>query len=239
MSGILIWGTVDPKLTGRRGFFARLSGRGQEPRVVDLGRDRRLIDLATDGVQPLVPEFKKYILRRIGQPWPATQAILKYLDIATTVNLRGESEGDAPPILYVQLTFRERAGMTTISSAVAAHWASGWFGEERERITSILGRGGFTPTRASEPEGELTFLPMGDLGYAAFRAAAQDDAEEDESGPFRLDAAITEDDAQAEQLLRGLTEKWTSFMADGRCHCQFCDPGFDQARLRADLQETR
>lgn len=229
-SAFLIWGTADIERFAKGGFFARFFGGGV-PRETSIGANRYLTELPARSVQALVPEFKSYIRRKVGSPWPATKSILEYLDIAFRVYARGEREHDGPTRWYVQLSFGGCAGMAEISSEVAAHWAARWHAEERERIASILTPAGFSPSHHNDAHDDLTFLPVGEAGYAAFKKEGYSEGDVPPTH-FDLDmAAVEGNEENAEALLRSLEASWVEFMSDGRCHCQFCDPRFEDGRL--------
>jgi hypothetical protein len=231
-SAVLIWGAADPDRLAQRGFFARLLRR-REPKEVELFGGRRLTELPADRVQALVPELKSYVRRQVGSPWAATQSMLDYLDIAFEVLVRGQREGDSPRQWYVQLDFGGCGGMAEISSAVAAHWARRWYADEHERIAAILQPSGFVPSRSAGAADELTFLPVGELGYAAFQSEGYSEDDDSPARHFELDsAAIEGNEENAEALLRALEESWVELMSDGRCHCQLCDPGLDLGLLQ-------
>jgi hypothetical protein len=222
---------ADVERLARRGPLDRLFGRGGL-RETDLGRGRRLIELSPRSARPLVPAFKSYVRRAVGTAWPSTTSILGYLDIAFELFIRGEREGEYPAEWYVQLSFGGCAGLAETSSEVAAHWASKWWAAERETIASLLVPRGFTPTRVTKTGDELTFLPVNDLGYVSFLKDGYAVDAETPPTHFELDASVDEiDEEGANELRRALERDWVGYMADGRCHCQLCDPAFDQAIL--------
>jgi hypothetical protein len=230
-TAVLIRGSADVERLARRGILDRLFGRGR-PSEVDLGGNRKLIDLPSRSARPLVPAFTSYIRRAASPPWPATSSILSYLDIALEVYVQGERNGAAPPVWYVGLRFGGCAGMAETSSEVAAHWAARWCADERDRIASLLTPVGFTPSGVVDAGDDLTFLPLGDLGYASFKKDGYAIGGDTPVTHFEIDAAVTEvNEGGAEDLMRILEGDWVRYMADGRCHCQLCDPGFDHAIL--------
>jgi hypothetical protein len=233
-SAVLIRGTADVERLGRRGLLASLLGRGA-PREMDLGKNRTLIELPSRNVRALIPAFKSYVRRAADSPWSATTSILSYIDIAFRVYVRGERDGDSPPAWYVQLSFGGCAGMAETSSEVAEHWATKWCADELEQIAALLAPNGFVPSRVDGTTEGPTFLSLGDLGYASFQKNGYSVDADTPATYFEIDAAAVEgNEESAENLLRVLERDWVRYMADGRCHCQLCDPGFDHAIL-ADL----
>lgn len=230
-NALLVWGTADVERLARRGALARLFGHGA-PREVDIGSGRTLVELSPRGVRALAPAFKSYVRRTASPPWAATSSVVSYLDIAFELFVRGERQGATAPAWYVQLSFGGCAGMAETSSEVAAHWANKWWADERELIAGLLAPRGFTPTHVTGTGGELTFLPLGDLGYASFRKEGYRFDAETPPTHFEIDASVAEGNEEgAERLSRILEKDWAPYMADGRCHCQLCDPGFDHAIL--------
>jgi hypothetical protein len=233
-TAVLIRGTADVERLGRRGVLGSLFGGGG-PSEVDLGGNRKLVELPSRNVRALVPAFKSYVRRTAGSPWSATTSILNYLDIAFNLYVRGERDGASPPAWYVQLSFGGCAGMAETSSEVAAHWATKWCLDELEQIAALVKPGGFVPSRVDGATDGPTFLPVGDLGYASFQRNGYSGDAETPATHFAIDAASIEgNEESAEDLLRVLERGWVRYMAGGRCHCQLCDPGFDHAVL-ADL----
>ena len=230
-TAILLRGTPDADRLARRGLLARIFRTGGL-REAQLGPNRTLLELPSDNVKAVVPAFESYIRRKVGTPWPATKSVLDYLDFAISLYVRGEREGDATAEWYVQLTFSGCAGQAETSAELAAHWATRWWADERAEITRLLAAGGFSATHLDDPDDEVTFLPLGSLGYASFRKAGF--WVDDEAPPthFEIDTAVAEElDDDGEALVEALEGQWVSLMSDGRCHCQLCDPGFDHARL--------
>lgn len=224
----------------KRTLMDRIVGRQrfEKPKVIDLGGGRRYMDFPAGGYQILATDFREYLSRRITDPWPATRAVLRYMnDKVMSVHLRGEQAHDrTAPEFYVQLSFSGCAGTAEISAEVASHWAEIYYREEHERLKKdYLYHLGFAPDDSKIQSSHVQFLPVGELGYARYMGenAGETDPSWEGSRQFELDAASV--DAFYERgslsLLRDLDTRFGPVMADGECRCQLCMPGFDHTEL--------
>jgi hypothetical protein len=244
-SAYLIWGSLTDErirdLSKPRGILGRLFRRdaGAGPKWAQFMLDKEIADLPPDDLRDLGPAFRSYLGERLDPPWPATTAVLEYLDIGTvSVYLRGErSHGSSSADWYVQLTFSGCAGQAEISAEVATHWAAIWY-QERSRhiIAQHLMPFGFIPgSQRDEGEDRPCFVPINDLGYGKYVGTQfmEEWGELTGSRMFETDASVSELLEPQGRLpeQRRLDETLGPLMEDGRCRCQMCMPEFDPVTL--------
>jgi hypothetical protein len=240
-SALLIHGSPSPDLlTPRpapRSLVDRLLGRHpvSGPTETPLGRGRVLLEIPSGPLRSLSDDFRRYVDHAFDDPWPSTMCVRDYLAMdVMTVYLRGERGDHGAPDWYVQLTFSACAGMADTSAEVAAHWAEIWYRQAGSELASkYFLPFGFTPGRVETLGPAKRFVPLGGLGYALFRTAADADATDPDSHHFELDWAglesLSEEDVNRHQA--ELDAALGDVRAAGVCLCQFCAPGQDLSRF--------
>ena len=87
----------------------------------------------------------------------------------------------------------------------------------------ILAPYGFTPRPDQTFDDVERFLPVEELGYLRWVP----DQERDEGGiVFEVDYAVEDGLEDTPARLAEASARHAALMADGRCRCQICDPGF-------------
>lgn len=231
-SALLIYGTVAPsRLQPRpvpRTVLDRVLGRErtETPAWQDIGPFRRTIDVPASPLEPFVLAFRQYVRDRCARPWPATRAVLDYLDEdVITLYVRGDADRDQPAEWYVQLTFSGCAGMAEVSAELAAHWAAEWYRSRHADLRAAwLAPFGFEPNGRVEPDDNGIFLPAGSAGYARVGLGSPGSSiDRDEA--IELDAAAMDalDDTEQSLTLSRLRDVVRQARPD-RCLCQLCAP---------------
>jgi hypothetical protein len=230
-TGLLIHGSVSSeRLAPRpvpRTLLDRLLGRTRhtQPKVVGTGRNQ-LTQVDAAELTPLVARYRAYLARRLPEPHDGTREVLQYLEIdgIPSLYVRGAREPGSEIRWYVQLGFSGCAGMAEVSAAVACHWAAAWIREELPSVQrEILAPFGFEPDPAQGFEDLNRFLPVAALGYLRYVLPAERAAGDE---LFEVDHAVVEGEDDAEARIAERSGSYERVMADGRCRCQLCDPGF-------------
>ena len=230
-TGLLIYGTVSPERLAPkplpRTVLDRLLGRTRHagPKVTPLGRGE-LTQVDATELAPLIERYRAYLARRLPEPHEATRQILEYLELDNIPSLyvRGGGDPDSEVRWYVQLGFSGCAGMAEVSAAVACHWAAAWIRQEMTPVQrEVLTPFGFEADLGQTIEDPDRFLPVATLGYLRY-VLPQERALGD--GLFEIDHAVVESDEDAEARLAERSSGYDRLLADGRCRCQLCDPGF-------------
>jgi hypothetical protein len=230
----LIHGTLDPArawpVPRKRSLLDKLLGRQQydTPSYVE-STESTIVDVPPGELEPaLIRAFRQFLEREIASPWEATSIFYSYLDFGMHVYLRGQRpDGTSKVDWFVQLDYSGCAGMAEISAELGYHWVHLWLERALIEITSsVFEPRGFMPNGLSQAVGDpVTFLPLGECGYALYYTRSTREHEP----IFALDDSVLEafDDDEVDLLLRTITNKWSTLMADGQCRCQLCMPGFD------------
>lgn len=230
-TGLLIYGSVSPeRLEPKpvpRTLLDRLLGRTRRvgPKVMPMGRSE-LTQVDATELAPLIERYRAYLARRLPEPHEATRQILEYLELDNIPSryVRGDREPGSEIRWYVQLGFSGCSGMAEVSAAVACHWAAGWIRQELPLVQrEILAPFGFQADLSQTFEDPDRFLPVAALGYLRY-VLPEERALGD--GLFELDHAVVEAVEDAETTLAERAAGYDALMADGRCRCQLCDPGF-------------
>jgi hypothetical protein len=243
-SALLIYGRISEDLLQPRAvprsIVDRMLGRvrTKAPAWSPIGRDRRLIDLPTNGLRKLVSAFRDRVAAQFDPPWSSTRSVLDYLRLDVIyLHVRGDASSGDPPDWYIQLTFSGAAGMAEVSAQLASHWAERWYrAESDDLLASYLEPYGFEPDGRIEPDSSTDiFVPLGAAGYALFNAAprAPDDEAYFESRYFEIDVSAIETLSEAERarVLQTLDEELPRLFPPDTCCCQWCAPNFDVASV--------
>ena len=217
-SSIILNGKFDVAPAPPRGLLDRLLRRG--PPVEG---HLRIVDRPPGPLAALSTAFLERARQRLPSPWPATDAVFAYLrECPPEVHVRGEWRGGPERAWYVQLHFTGCAGLTEVSSRLAAHWATRWLTEEREAVDAILRTAAFTLDEPlpAEDAGDR-FVATERLGYARF-VVEPPDPDDPDPARFELDAARLEalDDTERAEVRRALDEAVPEWVAT--CRCQRC-----------------
>jgi hypothetical protein len=186
-------------------------------------------------------ELRDFVARTTADPWPSTRAVLDtYLDTAGEVSFRGTQEReDAPWTFTLAFTFSGCAGLGEVSARVATHWAQLWWRSEHARVSErLLAPRGFAVASAPGDPEPMFFLPAGDAGYAEFLPDV-DPADSDPEWPtypFEVDVAAEE--AGFDHAAKTLSEQFADRFTPRGCHCQLCDPDFDEATVARALDAS-
>jgi hypothetical protein len=114
--------------------------------------------------------------------------------------------------------------MAEVSALVACHWAAAWVQDELPTLErDIFTPFGFAPTPGQTFAGFEIFLPVAELGYLRYVPA---DEREEDGLVFEMDYALQDGVEDADQRGADASARHAGLMADGRCRCQFCAPGF-------------
>lgn len=230
-TALLVFGSLAAKRleaqTLPRTLVDRLFGRTRTagPRTVPRGNGAELIEVDATELTPLIDRFRAYLARHLPTPHEASAQILEYLEMKgiPSLYLRGDREPGKEPEWYTQVGFSGCAGMAEVSALVGAHWAARWMREELPAIDrEIFQPFGFTPRPGQQLDAGEVFLPVVELGYLRLVPSE----ERDESGPFEVDHAVRESVEDADARRAGNQDRYAALMADGRCRCQLCQPGF-------------
>jgi len=200
------------------------------PRITTLPNGERLIELPSGPLNhQLVSDCIRWLTSRLAPPSQASTLALKYLrEIKPTLYLRGQQRRDEMvPEFYIQITFSGCAGQAETSARLASHWTALWYRTEHTRLTSeYLTPFGFQPRPLESLQEEpMYFLPVSDVGYVEYLPPADPSAEP----LLELDYCIVESRPN-DRVIEKLNGPVALAMADRRCHCQLCDPGFNAIR---------
>lgn len=238
-----IWGELDesrlqPQIV-QSNFLDKVLGRKkvQKVKVAEWG-GRKNYEVPIGSLKILSKDFLNYLDKIIPEPWPATRYVSDFFQEVIKIYVRGEqTEGDPSPKWYIQLSFSGCAGMAEASAELGSHWVDIWYQCNKNRLVQeILLPYGFTPDQ-QQPSNfteKVLFFPLSQAGYALYnvdRADCDDDEEVEGSKLFELDEGFLEymDDVGC---LSELDDLFGPKMADGKCHCQLCDPQFDLSVLK-------
>jgi hypothetical protein len=231
-TGLLIFGTLAPERLAPqpvpRNWLDRLLGRTRTagPHVHPYGSGSELVSVDPVGLESFIARYRAFLARAIPQPHDASTQVFEYLAIVGIPNLyvRGEPEPGKEPDWYTQLGFSGCAGMAEVSAVVAAHWAGAWLRQELPAIErEVLAPFGFTPRPGQTFDQGDRFLPFEELGYLRWLP----ETDRDEGGiVFEVDYAIVDGDEDTPARVADASARHAGLMADGRCRCQLCDPGF-------------
>jgi hypothetical protein len=228
----LIYGTLaTERLAPRpvpRTWLDKLLGRTRTtgPSATRFAGGRQLVSADPAGLEPVVARYRAFLARAIPGPHDATTQVLEYLGIdgIPSLYVRGERELGSDPEWYTQLGFSGCAGMAEVSAVVAAHWGAAWLRQELPEMTrEILVPFGFTPRAGQAFDDVERFLPVAELGYLRWVP----EEERDEGGiVFEVDYAVEDGREDTPARLAEASARYAALMADGRCRCQLCEPGF-------------
>jgi hypothetical protein len=210
-------------IPSKRSRLSRILARkGQaSARQVNVG-DCELIDISCSELKPLKSRFRAFLEEQIQKPSSSTQAFLDYLDLKVmNIYVRKELSKTRAERSYIQFSFSGCAGMAETSAELGRHWVELWYSRSRlSIIKEYLSPFGFFPKETQPIGSRVTFLPVSDVGHAAYS-----------HGQFELDASVCEDE-NPEQMVKQFSA-FATLMHDGNCRCQLCAPEFKPVELES------